>query len=115
LRRLQVEADDAGWRPGMPLLDATYAPAVPLLLGALEPPVLLPYFPGRSPSMVCVAVRGQPTTWRNAWLLVPADARPGELEGLAACLGRRWPQDYVRITPFGTRRTNVPALLLRPR
>jgi hypothetical protein len=115
LRRLRVDAQGAGWRPGMALLDATFAPAVPLLLGARVPPVLLPYFPGRDPAMVCVAVRGEKATWLGAWLLVSRDASPAELEGIARCLGHRWPDDYVKVAPFATAWTNVPAVLLRPR
>jgi hypothetical protein len=62
-----------------------------------------------------VATRGEEVMWRQAWLLVPRNAPTAELQGIACCLGRRWPQDYAVVTPFATPWTNVPAVLLRPR
>jgi hypothetical protein len=107
-------AGDAGWRSGDRLVDTTFTPAVPLALGAVVPPVLVPGFPGLAPDVVCVAVRDAPGDWSAAWLLVPRDASAADLEVTAHCLGRH-ADDYEIVSGFATRWAPVPATLLRPR
>jgi hypothetical protein len=115
LRELRVAAERHGWRPGARLVDATFSPAVPLVLGATVPPVLLPGFPGYGLASVCRAVQGLGAPWQDAWLLVPADMKPKNARQVAGYLGLRYPEDYVQVTTFEPRFSTLHGRLLRPK
>lgn len=115
LLALRGAAVSTGWRSGMPLVDATYLPSVPLLLGADVPPVLLPTAASWLPlTPVCSAVRGLGPAWRNAWLLVPDGLDAAGRARIAGYLGRRYPQDYRTVASFTDRFVPLGGVLLRP-
>jgi hypothetical protein len=116
LRSLVDTASAAGWRPGTPLVDLSLVPAVPMVLGADVPPVLIVTLPEFSrTAMVCQAVRGLGDRWRDAWVLVPTGKSSGYLREVGADLGRSWPGGYERVATFSDPFKQLDTVLLRPR
>ncbi len=112
---LKQAATAAGWHQGVPLIDTTFTPAVPLALGAQVPPVLLPAFPGFATTSVCYAVQGLDAHWRNAWILMSTALTTQDRRRVTAYLGRRYPDDYVQVAEFDPPHSDLHGRLLRPR
>jgi hypothetical protein len=115
LSELRMAAERQGWRPGTRLVDATFSPAVPLVMGATVPPVLLPGFPAYGLASVCRAVQGLGAQWQDAWLLLPTTMKPKDARQITGYLGLRYPQDYVQVTTFEPRFSDLHGRLLRPK
>ncbi|MGZ4650230.1 MAG: hypothetical protein ACXV3A_06815, partial [Kineosporiaceae bacterium] len=112
---LKQAATAAGWHQGVPLIDTTFTPAVPLALGAQVPPVLLPAFPGFATTSVCYAVQGLDAHWRNAWILMSTALTTQDRRRVTAYLGLRYPDDYVQVAEFDPPHSDLHGRLLRPR
>ncbi len=115
LAELRATAERQGWQPGTPMVDVTFTPAVPLVLDASVPPVLLPGFPDYGLGSVCAAVQGLGAAWQRAWLLLPEDLDASGARRITGYLGMRFPDDYIEVTTFEPAFSSLHGTLLRPR
>jgi hypothetical protein len=100
LEVLSQQARAAGWTDGTQLIDTTFAPGIGLALNSEVPHSLLPAFPGYPLSSLCTALKPL-VDWQDSWLLVRRDMNLRDREFVAAVLGRRYPEGFVRVGEWG--------------
>jgi len=118
LTAVRSAAVGAGFRPGTPLLDLTFTPAVPYDLQARVPNTLLPAFPrlGSATASARFALQHEDLRrWQAAWILLPENAPSLRPNAVVAVLGRQFPESYQLVGRFQSPADGQIQTLWRPR